>query len=390
MIQRTVTQKLIEASKQFAVVSVTGPRQAGKTTLCKATFPDHEYINLENLASAERIQADPISFINGTESGVIIDEIQKLPELLSYIQVAVDENFKPGQFIVTGSQNLLMSEKIGQTLAGRVATFNLLPLSIAELETEKLTSGNVDEQILKGFYPAIYERKQDADLFYSSYINTYVERDVRDLKQIGDLSQFRRFLQLISGRIGNLVNLSKIGNEIGLDHKTVNSWLSVLEASYVIFRLQPYYENFGKRAIKSPKLYFYDVGLASYLLGINTSKELSSHTSRGALFENMIILEFLKAQLATKASYQCYFWRDNKNHEIDLLIDLGSKKIPIEIKSSATFNKNFLKNINFLLQTTSNAADGAVVYAGEETGTIQGIQLVSWQDTSSILLQEVS
>lgn len=396
MITRTITPKLTSAAQQFGVVSLTGPRQSGKTTLVRSVFPHHEYVNLENLAQAKRIKDDPLGFIQSITQGVIVDEIQKFPDLLSYIQVSIDEDFQPGKFIITGSQNLLLSEKITQSLAGRVAILTLLPLTISELQQANKLSPTYTQTILKGFYPGLYDKDQEINLFYTSYLNTYVERDVRNIQAIGDLSSFERFLQLLAGRIGQLTNLSQLGNLVGVTHKTIETWLSILEASYVIIRLQPYYNNFGKRITKSPKIYFTDTGLACHLLGIDSEKELSSHFVIGGLFENAIIIDLFKTKLNTLSSTRLYFFRDHSGNEVDLILDCGSSLVPIEIKASSTYSQEFLKGISFFNKlhpdknTPQLAATSYVLYAGQETITVHKTTLLPWQKAAYPLLHQLN
>lgn len=378
MIKRKIEAQLKKASQQFGVVSVTGPRQSGKTTLVKKMFPHHEYINLENPAHLQAISDDPLSIISERKTGLIIDEVQKYPELLSYIQTEIDQSFKPGKFIITGSQNLLLSNKVNQSLAGRVAVLTLLPLNLAELNfSNKSHEIDFRKLILDGFYPGLQSKKLDRKLFYSSYINTYVERDVRSLSNVGDLTNFQRFLQILGGRVGQLLDLSSIGNDLGVSYKTVDAWISILEASYIAFRLQPYYKNYGKRVIKSPKIYFYDVGLASYLLGIDSAMELKNHFAIGALFENLVIADLLKTKFNCVSSSKLYFWRDSKGHEIDLLVDRGSDKLLLEIKSGQTYHGDFLKNIDFFKKITDEKVKSYLLYNGEMKQKIKDTQLTS-------------
>ena len=278
----------------FPVMAITGPRQAGKTTTIKHLFPKYEYYNLENLSVLAALKNDPLSVLEGYKNGLVIDEIQRFPEMLSYIQAHVDNSRKMGKIIVSGSQNLLISEKIAQTLAGRVAYCYMYSMSLSELDKNKLIKKDVYEQMRFGGYPAIYDRKIPPEIYYEQYLATYIERDVRTLRNVGDLSQFRKLLILLAGRVGQLVNYNSLSNDLGVSGKTVEDWLSVLEASYIIFRLQPYFRNIGKRLIKSPKIYFYDTGVLCHLLGITETKALKSHYSVGSIFENLIILEVEK------------------------------------------------------------------------------------------------
>lgn len=386
MIPRTLKSQLKKAAKEFGVVSVTGPRQSGKTTLVRSVFPNYKYVNFENLADLQAIKSDPASFIKDVKGGVIIDEVQRFPEILSYIQVAIDENYKPGKFILTGSQNLLLLEKVGQSLAGRVAVLTLLPLSISELKSENLLDSNYQKQILNGFFPGLYDKEQSIDLFYSSYITTYVERDVRNIKNIGDLTNFQRFLQLLAGRVGQLVNFSQLGNDVGVTHKTIESWLSVLEASYLIIKLQPFYKNFGKRIVKSSKVYFTDTGLASYLLGIDNQTEMSRHFALGALFENLVISDFYKQKLNNVSSSKLFFFRDNTGNEVDLVIDRGSEILAIELKSSSTYNSSLSKGLDFF---GNLAGDGTrlkkiLIYTGEHEQEIKDTSLIGWKSIAKL------
>ncbi len=379
IIKREITNKLKQASKQFGVVSLTGPRQSGKTTLVKNIFKKHKYINLEDFSALKYIMEDPKGFIKGIKGGIIIDEIQLYPELLSYIQLDIDENFVPGKFIITGSQNLLLSEKISQSLAGRVAVLLLLPFSFSEIKNKKFSIVDINKIILDGFYPGYITRIIDRGLFFNSYIQTYIERDVRLLKNIGDLTNFRRFLAIIAGRIGQILNMSSIANDIGVDSKTINNWISILEASYIIFRLPPYYKNYGKRIIKSPKLYFYDTGLATYLLGIDSIRELSTHYMRGNLFENFVISEILKFKSNHLSSSQLYFWRDKSGREIDLLIVNGQEEIIMEIKAGQTFKSEFSKSIEFYSKLTHNKLKKFVIYNGDNFDQNPRFKVLNWK-----------
>ena len=277
MIKRQLGEEVKIQLTKFPVIAITGPRQSGKTTLAKTLLPDYKYLNLEDIGIKRLAEDDPVSFINSIKAPVIIDEVQKAPELLSQIQVKVDESKESGQFVITGSESLLISEKVSQSLAGRVVNNILLPLSFEELKRNNIKFKSIDRQILKGFYPRIYDTKMTFSDFYPEYVSTYVEKDVRQLKNIGDLSLFEKFLQLLAGRVGQLVNLTSLANDVGTSHNTIESWLSLLEASYIIYRLKPYYKNLGKRVMKSSKVYFYDTGLLCYLLGINSEEFLGKH-----------------------------------------------------------------------------------------------------------------
>ncbi len=342
MIQRQLATKLKSQLKKFPVVSITGPRQSGKTTLAKTIGTDFDYYNLEDINTKRFATSDPVGFINSIDKPAIIDEIQKVPDLLSQIQVKVDETGKLGQFILTGSESLLLSDKISQSLAGRVVNNTLLPLSLSELRDSKINL-KMKDQILNGFYPRIYESNLTAKDFYPEYINTYVEKDIRQIANIGDLALFEKFLGLIAGRVGQLLNINSLSNDLGISFSTVEKWISILEASFIVYRLQPYFTNIGKRLVKSPKIYFYDTGILCYLLGINSQNDLTKHYSYGSIFENLIISELKKQIFNNKLTTKMYFYRDSNGNEIDLLLENMENFDLIEIKSSETYSKEFEK-----------------------------------------------
>jgi hypothetical protein len=380
-IKRTIQKQVLKLAKKFPVVLITGPRQSGKTTLSKMTFPNYVYYNLEDPSVLSVIKNDPKEILQNSKIGIIIDEAQKFPEIFSYIQVFVDEHKERGKIILTGSENLALSERISQSLAGRVVTFTLLPFSINELKKTKFSNLGLNEYILKGFYPAKLVENIDTNIYYSNYIANYIERDVRQLKNIGDLSLFSRFLQLLAGNVGQMLNLESIANDIGIDRKTALSWLSILEASYIVFLLAPYYKNWGKRLTKRSKLYFYDNGIVSYLLGIKQLKEVDVHFARGALFENLIISELYKEKFNNYYAANFWFWRDNNAVEVDLLIDKGTSLLPIEIKVSQTFNISFLRNINLFKSYVNNSnIYPYIVYAGKEEFSLNGSEVIKWND----------
>lgn len=365
MINRDIEIKIKEISAKIGIISIMGPRQSGKTTLAKKIFTNHTYFNLEDARVREKIAVDPKQFLSEHKSGIILDEVQKYPEILSYIQVLIDEDYIPSRFIITGSENLLLSEKVSQSLAGRVAIFELLPLTINELNNANLLKTDIYNQLLYGFYPRVYDKKLTPKEIYPDYTTTYVERDIRQIKNIGSLSNFRRFLQLAAGRTGQLLNLSSLGNDVGVDYKTIESWVSILEATYIAFRLTPYYENFGKRVIKSPKLYFYDTGLLCYLLGIDTVSELKTHYAIGNIFENFVTTEILKQIKNNKSSSQIFFWRDREGNEVDVIIKNGQDLYPIEVKLGSTFSKDYLKGIK-LWEKQTGQIDSRIIYTGEK------------------------
>jgi len=386
MISRILQTHINNMAKVFPVVAVTGPRQSGKTTLVKATFPDYDYVNLENLDDRSSAVEDPRLFLKyHGRQGVIIDEAQKVPELFSYLQQIADETEKMGNYIITGSQNFLLMEKVSQSLAGRVSINNLLPFSINEFSEETILNKDLDLILYTGMYPAIYDRKILPENYYPSYLQTYLERDVRSLKNIANLNLFQRFLQLCAGRTGQLLNLSNIGNELGIDGKTVRSWLSILEASFIIFLLPPYFNNFKKRIIKHPKLYFYDTGLVCSLLGLKSSEQLVNHYLRGALFENFVIGEYLKMKRHQGLNPNIYFWQDNSGNEVDMLIDDGGSLSAVEIKSGATNNQDFFRNlIKFQKFSGTTAENSYLVYGGERSMPRKNGQVLSWRDLSNL------
>lgn len=374
---------------KFPVVSITGPRQSGKTTLSKLCFPDYEYFNLEDPITRDLISSDPRQFVNPKRKKIIFDEIQKFPELLSYIQVTVDEIGESGLYVITGSQNLLLSEKVSQSLAGRVGIIELLSLSNKELSSENLLLDNPFDQIQKGFYPRIYDQDINPLDYYSGYIATYIERDVRMIKNIGDISNFQRFMQLIAGRVGQLFNASSLANDLDVDSKTVKSWLDILEASYITYRLNPYFKNFGKRLIKSSKLYFYDVGLLSYLLGIDSKGEMETHFARGGLFENLVISEIIKIIKNKKLNIRTYFWRDSNGNELDLLLDKGSTIDKFEIKSSRGYKNEFKKGFEYWDKLNIDIKGNKyIIYSGTEELKINDFQIVNWKNVMNILDSE--
>ncbi len=365
MIARTIAHKVNELLGKYPIVSITGPRQSGKTTLTKLLRPDYQYVSLENPSDRLFAQQDPVGFLETYQNGVILDEVQYVPELFSYLQVYTDARQRLGEYILTGSQNFLLMEKITQSLAGRVAIFNLLPFAVEELQDTAYLSDDWESQLIQGFYPRKLVNGISSEDFYDSYLQTYIERDVRQVKNIMNLDLFQRFIRLLAGRIGQLFNQNSLGVELGLDNKTINAWMSVLETSFVAYRLNPYFENFSKRLVSTPKVYFYDTGLAAHLLGIRTTEELNIHFAKGNLFENLVITELMKKTLNQGKRPQFYFWRDSAQHEIDLLVQNGVQLEAIEIKSGKTIQKDFFKGLNYLkkINPTTNSY---VVYGGDQ------------------------
>jgi hypothetical protein len=362
-INRLIQTELDRLKHLFPVVVVTGPRQSGKTTLCKKCFNSYHYVNLEDVTLREQILSAPKPFLKQYSDGLIIDEAQNLPELFSFLQVIVDE--VPGcKYVLTGSSNLSLMEKVTQSLAGRAATLTLLPFSLKELEG--ISGSETDNLLLKGGFPAVWAKKVPVTDLSRNYYNTYIERDVRQLLNIKNLIKFQTFIRLCAGRAGTELNASILSDQTGVSVHTITDWLSVLEASYIIFRLQPFYRNVGKRLIKSPKLYFYDTGLLCFLLGIVNEKQLSAHPLRGAIFENLVVLEFLKHRLNLGKNPDFYFYRDKSQNEVDILIQDGEYLHAFEIKSAKSFHREFLKNLNYIRKVFGREiASTMLIYDGE-------------------------
>ncbi|MCF7859729.1 MAG: ATP-binding protein [Candidatus Cloacimonetes bacterium] len=352
MIKRQMQDLLKEMMNSFPVVTVTGPRQSGKTTLVRQTYPEMDYISLEDLDNRDYAEKDPRDFLARFSHSVIIDEIQKVPSLLSYIQTIVESEQRNGRFILTGSNQFEYLSSIAQSLAGRTGILKLLPFSYSEIYKKKYIPQN--EVIYKGFYPRIFDQNIRPELFLSSYLETYVEKDIRSITKVKDLMQFYRFLQLCAGRTGQILNFSSIGNELGINNKTVKEWVSIAVASYILFLLPPFYKNYNKRIRKSPKLYFLDVGLASHLIGIQNSDQLKTHPLKGELFETFIVIEFLKNRYNQGKRSNLYYFRDNNGNEVDLIIDSGLRPIPIEIKSAQTLNTEFFKGLKYFGNLENN------------------------------------
>ena len=381
MILRTLENKLRELAKKFPVISLTGPRQSGKTTLVRYVFSDYPYVSLEEPDTRLIAQSDPRGFLRNHQDGLIIDEVQRVPELFSYIQSIVDESTRTGLFILTGSQNFLLLEKISQSLAGRVAILKLLPFSLDEMNQAKIHYAHFEPVLLQGFYPRVYDKKIAPEDYYPNYIQTYLEREVRQIKNIIDLNAFTRFLKLCAGRIGQLLNLSALGQEAGITHSTVKAWISLLEASYILFLLYPHHRNFNKRLVKSPKLYFYDTGLVCSLLGITQPKQIETHYLRGSLFENMVISDIYKSFTNKGKEPPLTFWRDKTGHEIDLLIESGNDLFPIEIKSGQTISKDFFMGLDYYNDLSGKPErKSGLIYGGNNDQKFHNIQIRSWEN----------
>ncbi|MHB0966868.1 MAG: ATP-binding protein [Bellilinea sp.] len=381
MIERTLTAKMISLAQKFQVITLTGPRQSGKTTLVRAAFSSLPYVSLEEPDVRQIALTDPRGFLLNYPAGAVLDEIQNTPELFSYIQRIVDEN-RQVQFILTGSSNFLLMEKIRQTLAGRTAVLHLLPFSFNELEP---LPEQYESLIFKGQYPRIYDRDIAPTDFYPAYIQTYVERDVRLMKNIGDINAFIQFTRLCAGRIGQLLNYAGLANDAGISPNTAKSWLSILESSYILYRLQPYHRNFNKRLVKSSKLYFYDTGVACSLLGIREEDQVQLHYMKGALFENLIINEFIKRNFNRGENRQPYFWQDNHGKEIDCLLVNGDRATPVEVKSGKTMSASYFDNLKYWRNLADLPDDrGYVVYGGDQSMQTSTGALISWRNLDRI------
>lgn len=395
MIPRKLEKKLKQTAKQYPVITLTGPRQSGKTTLVRAVFPEHDYVSLEDPEQRTLALEDPRGFLEQFGGNVILDEVQRAPDLFSYIQTTVDDTDRPGQFILTGSQNFLLLKKISQSLAGRCAILHLLPFSLTELMgwpdvsldefgkkiPQKRESPPIDvlQCLFTGFYPRIHDKKLVPQEWLKNYSQTYLERDVREIINVGDLEVFRRFMGLCAGRSGQLLNLSSLAADCGITHTTARRWVSILVTSFIITLLPPHHQNFNKRLVKASKLYFLDTGLLCYLMRIRKPEELMLHSSRGAIFESFVVSELCKKAIHSGLEPDIYFWRDSAGHEVDVIIDRGLELIPLEIKSGKTVAKDFFKGLRYW-QDLSGIKDGpsALIYAGDRSLRQKGTSIYSW------------
>jgi len=367
MINRNIEPVLLDLAKKYPVVTITGPRQSGKTTLCRKMFSGLKYVNLEAPDIRMFAKEDPRGFLASNSGGVILDEIQRAPALLSYIQTMVDLDNRPGQFILTGSQQFEVMNTISQSLAGRTALLKLLPLSLSELNQPH--PPDIDRLMITGFYPRIHDQQLNPSQALGDYLETYVERDLRQLAMLKDLSLFEKFLKLCAGRVGQVLNLQSLGNDVGVSHSTARIWVTLLEASYIIFILQPWHANISKRLIKSPKLYFYDVGLAAFLLGLENEAQVSRDPLRGNLFENIVIIEALKQRFNRGLRSNLFFYRESNGNEVDLVAETGRELLAVEIKSGATVNPDFFKGLLLFKKAVGSSyiIKGGIIYGGSET-----------------------
>ena len=382
MIRRQATPLLVQMSKGFPIVALTGPRQSGKTTLARQAFPDKPYFSLEDPEVRQRLAADPKQFFAILPSGAVLDEVQRCPEVFSYLQGLVDERARMGEFVITGSQQFGLLDNITQSLAGRVGLLQLLPLSLAELTATGMSPRTLEQTVWMGGYPALFDQRRQLEQpaqWLSAYASTYIERDVRQVLEVSKLSLFQRFVLMCAARTGQLLNLSALAADCGISHTTARSWLTVLEASYVVYLLQPYHQNFGKRLVKMPKLYFLDTGLLCHLLRIDSPQTLATHALRGPIFESWVVSETLKHRFNQALPADIYFWRDNHGVEVDLVFEHAGKLHAVEIKSGATFATDWVKACQrWQRYAGAVAADPVLVYGGQESYTVQGVQVRAW------------
>lgn len=384
MIDRIIQTRILSVSEKFPAIVITGPRQSGKTTLIKNVFPTYRYFSFEDPDIRLFAESDPRGFLNNAGDNFIIDEVQRIPEIFSYLQAITDNNNKVS-IILSGSQSFLLNEKISQTLAGRVAIFKLLPFSIQELINGGIMTSNVNEQMFKGFYPRLFNNNIAPMDFYPNYVETYIERDVRQLRNIGDLNNFIRFTKLCANRTGQILNISSLSNDAGISVNTAKSWLSVLEASYIIYFLHSFYKNYNKRLIKMPKMYFYDTGLVCSLLNIENSSQLENFYLKGNIFENLVVTEFVKSRLNRGLKPNLFFWRDSKGVEVDLIIEKADAEIPVEIKMTQTLSASNFKGLNYYKKISKNTKPGYLVYGGDENITQTDNNYIGWKNIEGFM-----
>ena len=372
MIYRTITKELLTQISEYPVVTVIGPRQAGKTTLVRNVLPDYSYVSLEDPDNRQLANDDPKAFLKRYSGKTIFDEVQRTPHLLSYLQGIVDEEGTNGRFVLTGSHQLELRAAITQSLAGRTGILHLLPLSIGELHDAKITFDDFESYIVHGFLPRVYDQHQRPRTAYANYYQTYVEKDVRQLIQLKDVSLFEKFIKLLAGRVGQIINYQSLSNDVGVGAPTIKQWLSILEASFIIFKLPPYYNNFGKRVIKSPKYYFTEIGLLAYLLGIEKNTQVSRDPLVGNIFENLAVIEVLKSRYNQGRNAELYYFRDSNGNEIDLLCKTGDGLVGVEIKSASTWNNSFSKSLTNFSESNEKLAGRIVVYSGSRIDLSSG------------------
>lgn len=387
--KRIQAAKLASLAKTFPIVAIVGPRQSGKTTLSRTVFPNYTYVSLEDLDHRSFAEQDPRGFLAQYENKVIIDEIQRVPSLFSYLQTQVDASDTPGQYILTGSAHLMLLEKLTQSLAGRAALLKLFPLSFSELTTQNCLNQNCTEQLFTGFYPRIYKHHIDPIDWYPNYIQTYLEKDVREMVNIKNLTTFRRFVGLCAGRHGQLLELTSLANDCGVSRQTVKEWISILEASFLIYLLPPFYNNFSKRLIKSPKLYFYDSGLVCSLLKIETPEQLQTHYLRGAIFEGCIITEIMKHRYNKGLEPHVYFWKERNGKEVDCIIEQANQVLSLELKASKTISDDFFKGLKYWQNLSAEKPENSyLIYGGDQAQQRKSASVLGWMDTK-VLLAEI-
>ncbi len=386
MVKRILENKIIYNASKYPVVAIVGPRQSGKTTLVTHCFPHYPYVSLEDPDSREYAIEDPRGLLSEYSQGAIIDEIQRVPDLLSYIQTIVDKDKRKGQFILTGSNQFMLMKKISQSLAGRISILKLLPFSWKELQTSRYSLVTLDQYLFTGSYPRIYDEELESKEWHRNYIETYCEKDLKEIVRINDLAVFRKMLSLLASSVGQLLNLSALGNSIGVSHNTIKSWIYALEESYLLFILQPYYRNMKKRLVKTPKIYFYDTGLLTTLLRIRKIDELKNHYARGQIFENMVIIEHIKHKFNLGEFADFYFWRDHIGNEIDLIADEGTFLHIAEIKSANTIRSDFFKNLNYFKKISPfPVSTSSIIYGGEIKQQRSGSSIIPWKELSVYL-----
>lgn len=383
MYDRLLEKPIMASITQYRCLTLVGPRQSGKTTLSKKLFPKYQYFSFENPNTRELFQEDPLSFLESVKDNAIFDEVQKVPQLLSYLQEILDDKKDTRKFILTGSNNLQLSKKVSQSLAGRTKIFKVLPLQRDEISTQDQRR-TLEESLFYGSYPRIYDEGLNPPDWLGSYLQTYIEKDIRDIVNISDIKAFQTYLRLLAGRTGQLVNHNSLAADAGITQPTAKSWLSSLETTYICYTLSPHFKNFNKRLIKSPKIYFYDTGLLCYLLRIQNFEQLTNHPLRGAIFENWVIGELMKSFHNNNQEPSLYFWRDTSGHELDIVVDQGNVLHPVEIKSGKTFQRDFVKNIHWF-NNLQKHTKGTLVFGGKENLHLKGVHILPWDSLKSFL-----
>lgn len=388
MIDREIEKEINILQNEFPIIAILGPRQSGKTTLSKKVFSRYEYVSLEDIDHREFAGNDPRGFLSRYKSNIIFDEIQRVPELISYLQTHADAQEENGKIVITGSHNFLLMEQISQSLAGRVGISKLLPFSMNEIREY---SKDLNELLYSGMYPRIYDQHIRPETFYKNYISTYVEKDVRQIKNITNLDDFMKFVRILAGRTGQELNLSAISEECGISHNTVKEWISILEASFIIYRIRPYHKNFKKRIVKNPKIYFSDTGLVCNLLGIRKIDEIDYHFLKGNIFETFVVNEFMKYNYNYGEKLQLFFWRDNHQKEMDLIVDLGTEHYGVEIKSSKTIHEKFFDGLKYWIKLTGEKSSSMfLVYGGEDNVVRNKMNVVSWKSITEKILMDAT